>query len=249
MKNGNLYQELKSAKKDDRIAWAKRNKVILAMEKELEEATRPVTEKYASILKTLKKETSEKNHKVWDIGGIYHDYGSFNRYYIIDMFAIFLTYIEGERYIPFSSLEALQNNIIIKEEISKQYDNIDDDTLDRLYKNGDLIMLANGFSNTVAFYDYVGEPNYSFGEFNYLREFVNRLIQYRIDNDKKNDITTEELYSFICNFILTHPDLSYKNKDKREQMLIEKSKEDALILECKKLEKSLKNSGKKIITQ
>lgn len=248
MKNGNLYQEVKSAKKDGRVASAKRYEMELAMERELEEATRPIKEKYEPILKTLEKEEFEKGTKMWHIAGIYHDYGRFSTRDITDIVAVFLSYVEGEKYIPYRNRENHEINessIIIKADVNKQYDIIDYDTLDMLYKNGDLIRLDSGFSNTVDFYNYLGKPNYSFGQFNYLREFVNRLIQYRIDNGKKNanDITMEELYSFMFHFILAHPDLAKKNKDKREQMLIEQTEEITVISECKKLEIKLKNNG------
>ena len=240
MKNGNLYQEVKSAKKDDRVASAKRYEMELAMERELEEATRPIKEKYEPILKAL-----EKGTRMWHVAGIYHDYGRFCTRDITDIVAVFLTYIEGEKYIVYrnwNNHKITENSIIIKEDVNKQYDEIDYDTLDMLYKNGDLIRLDNGFSNMVDFYNNVGEPNYSFGQFNYLREFVNRLIQYRIDNDKKNvtDITVDDLYSFMCKFISSHPDLAQKNKDKREQMLMGQNEEETVITGCKKLEKTLK---------
>lgn len=243
MKNGNLYQEVKSAKKDDRVAWAKKYEVLLAMKKELEAATKPIEEKYEPILKELDKEACEKNSKVWHVAGIYHDYASFPVRTITDVFAVFLSYVEGEKYIPYRNYQnhdINEGSIIIKESVNNQYDIIDYDTLDKLYKNGDLIRLDSGFASLVDFYDYVGEPNYYFGKFNYLREFVNRLINYRIDNDKKNDITEEEIYSFVCDFISTHPDLVQKNKDKREQMLMEQAKEEAVISQCKKLELNLK---------
>lgn len=242
MKNGNLYQEVKSAKKENRVAWAKLYEMELAMRKELKEAIKPIKEKYEPILKALRKEASEKNGNVWNVAGIYHDCGRFCRYDIVNIVAVFLSYIEGERYIPFASSEVGQNSIIVKEKVLEQCDNMNYDILDKLYKNGDLVMLDNVYSNMVDFYNNVGDPNYSFGQFNYLREFVNRLIQYRIDNDKKNDIIMEDLYTFMCNFISTHPDLAQKNKDKRQQMLMGQIEEDTVISECKKLEIELKNN-------
>ena len=128
MKNGNLYQKLKLAKKDYRVAWAKQYEMEVAMKKELEEVTRPIREKYAPILKALEKETSKRSREVWHIGGIYHDYGSFFVRDIVDIFAFFLTYIEGEKYIPYrnwENYEITEGSIIIKENINKQYDKID----------------------------------------------------------------------------------------------------------------------------
>lgn len=247
MKNGNLYQEVKSAKKDSRVAYAKRDKVSLAMEKEIGEATRLIREKYEPVLEALEKEVFEKDMKAWHIAGTYHDYGTFYTRDITDIVAIFLTYIEGEKYIPYRNWdnhEISENSIIIKDAVNSQYDKFDYDTLDMLYENGDLIILDQGFSNMVDFYDYYGDPNYSFGTFNYLCEFVNRLIQYRIDNGLKNvsDITMENLYSFMCSFISTHPDLAQMNRDKREQMLMNQNEKETLITECRKLERKFKKN-------
>lgn len=244
MKNGNLYQELKSAKKEDRIAWAKIVEMLKLMCKELNETKNEtektrIKEKYEKILKKLREERSKKRENLWHIAGIYHDYGSFFTPIVTDFFAAFLSYVEGEKYIPymhFENQEIIEGSIIIKEEIDRQHDKINYETLDKLYKNGDLILLDTGLSNTVDFYNYIGGSNYKFGNFSYLREFVNRLIQYRIDNDKRNitSITLEDLYSFAGKYLLTHPDLIVKSKDKREQMLMSQSEE--VISQYKKLE-------------
>ena len=241
MKNGNLYQEVKSAKKDYKVARAKKYEIELEMQRELEEAIRPINEKYEPILKAIEKEKSEKFGRVWHIAGIYHDYGCFYTSIITNFFAAFLSYVEGEKFIPYRHYENHELNegsMIIKEEVDKQYDEINYDTLDKLYKHGDLILLDTGFSNMVDFYNYFGKPNYKFGKFNYLREFVNRLIQYRIDKDKKDvmSINAEDLYSFAGEFLLSHSDLVAKNKDKREQMLMVQSEQEPLISQCKKLE-------------
>ena len=247
MKNGNLYQVVKSTKKDSRVASAKIATVTLAMSKEMQNATRLIREKYEPILEALEKEASEKGRKAWHNARIYHDYGTFFTKDITDIIAIFLTYIEGEKYIAYrnwGNLEINETSIIIKDAVNNQFDKIDYDTLDMLYENGDLIILSKGFSNMVDFYDYYGAPNYSFGPFNYLCEFVNRLIKYRIDNDLiiVSDITMENLYSFMCHFISTHPDLAQMNKEKREQMLMSQD-EEPIIIGCKELERKFRKNN------
>lgn len=242
MKNNNLYQQIKSAKKEERVADYNYYEMEKNYQKELLEAAKPIEEKYQPVLKELKKIAIDKGSNVWHLAGIYRDHAEFSRHAIVNIFAALLSYIEGEKYIPYYTTEALQNSIIIKEETSKQCgENIDYVTLDTLYKNGDLVMLDDGFSSHVSFYDNVGNPNFSFGNFNYLREFVNRLIQYRIDNnlDSKN-LDMEKIYSFMCHFISTHPELSEKNKEKREQMFIENNDETALELGYNKLVKMIK---------
>ena len=245
MKNGNLYQRIKSAKKEEVIASAKRYEVELAMKKELEEAIKIIQEKYEPILKTLHKDEIEKGAKLWNLAKIYRSYGEFGTHRIADIVAIFLTYIEGEKYIVYrnwNNSKITENSIIIKDDVNKQYDEIDYETIETLYNNGDLIILNYGFSNMVSFYNNIGEPMYYLGQFNYLYEFVNRLIQYRIDNDKKNitDVTVDDLYLFMRQFILSHPDLAQKNKEKREQMLMSQEETDTVITGCNRIRKILK---------
>ncbi len=245
MKNGNLYQELKTAKKDYKIAHTRE----LAMEKKFKEVPSSIQENMKPILIAVGIEDYKKGEKFWNLADRYKDYSKFFICDIVDIFLALLSYVEGERYVyipipheNFKKGEFSNIIVIIKEKINKQYGNIDYSILNSLYKNGDLIMIENGTYSMVELYNYVGEPNYRFGQFNYLREFVNRLIQYLIDNDLKNikDKTKEELSSFMYTFISTHPNLVQKNKEKREQMLIDQRENDAVISECKKLELKLK---------
>jgi len=244
MEDLNLYQKVQSAKKDVIDTETKRTEVAKAMKKELEDATRLIKDKYQQILEPLEKELSEKNSNLWHIAGIYHDYGRFFTSIITEFFATFLSYVEGEKFIVYRHYENQELNegsMIIKEYIDKKYDKIDYCTRNKLYENGDLILLEPGVSNIVDFFDYVGNPNYQFGKYNYLIEFVHQLIQYRINNDKKDtiSITREDLYSFASEFLLAHPDLITKNKEKRDEMLIEQRNEQTLISQCKKLERKI----------
>lgn len=90
-------------------------------------------------------------------------------------------------------------------------------------------------------YDNIGEKNYKFGKYNYLYEFSNRLIQYRVDNNLRKSISEEEIYNFLCDFIMKHPNLVNKNKDKREEMLNSIDEEETSVGACKKLNMRINN--------
>ena len=60
MKDKNLYQEMKVAKKAERVASAKLNKVELDMQNEIAEAIRPIKEKYEAIIEKLEKDVRKK---------------------------------------------------------------------------------------------------------------------------------------------------------------------------------------------
>lgn len=248
MGKSNFYQEIKTARKEERVAWAKRYEVASAMKKELAAAEKRIRGKYEPTLKSLETAAREKSGKVWSLGGEYRDYGRFFTKRITDIFAVLLTYIEGEKYVPYRNWEnhdITENSIVIKEAVNKQYDKIDYATLEELYKNGDLVMLNRGFSNMVDFYDKIGNPRFFFGKFHYLREFVNRLIQYRIDNGLKDieDMTVDRLYVFMCSFIQSHPALAQKNKEKRDQMLIGQNGDGTIDPGYKRLQMMLKTQS------
>ena len=239
MKDKNIYQEMKAVKKAERVASAKLNKVELDMQNEIAEAIRPIKEKYGPIIEKLEKDVRKKWRNSYHITYEYHDYASFNTGDITKLYAALLTYIEGEKFIPHRKFEPDINegSIIIKEDVALQYAGMNYAIVDELYKNGDLVMLDEGFSSRVDFYNYVGEPNYKFGNYNYLKEFTNRLIQYRIDSNIKSpwDVTENDLYIFICDFIKSHPELALKNKEKREKMLAGQSEEEIFNSQYKKI--------------
>lgn len=233
MRHRNLYQEVKIARKKNEAAFEKLYKIESAKAAEL----KAVEEKYTVISQAAEQELREKYRELNHVGDEYHKYASFLTHNgILTIVATLLTYIEGEKYIPFISFEASLSHILIKERLSKQYENMNYDTVKKLYKSGDLILLDdNHCSSEVEFYNYIGKPNYQFGKFGYLYEFVNRLIEYRADN-KKDNMTLEELYSFLCHFISTHPELALRNKEKRTQMFMESPETDSILIDCKKLE-------------
>lgn len=244
MKDKSLYQQLKAAQKEERVTCAKSNKVINERNNEITEVVKPIEEKYAPILEKSKKEWLEANSNVWSLGGIYNDYSSFSVKAIVDTYALLLSYIEGEKFIPYRDYknhEICENSIIIKESANNECEVLTYDIIDELYKTGDIVQLSSGFTSFVSLYDNIGEKNYKFGKYNYLYEFTNRLIQYRIDNNLRKSISEEEIYNFLCDFIMKHPDLVNKNKDKREEMLNSISEEETSIGTCKKLNMRINN--------
>ena len=187
------------------------------------------------------KEVRKKKRVLWDLSSEYNGYASFVNITITDFFVEFLSYVEGEKFVAGRNvLDTDEITMIIKEDVAKQYDTIDYYTIDKLYKNGDLILLTPGMnaSYLVCFSDLYGRADYKLGNYNYLKEFILRLIQYRIDNGKKyfHSFNIEDLYSFTYEYLLKHPDLVTKNKDKRNQMVEESKEGNSLFTLCKKLE-------------
>ena len=227
MKLKELNQKIEDANKE----YEKVMMEVLKKRKEMERELEAVKEKYNPILESLEEDLSNKWKKFRELAGIYHDYGCFKydkEGDISDILCSLLTYVEGEKFIPYTGIFDIRDgSIIIKEKTMQECDKTDWNFLDKLYNSGDLIIVDKGLSDNIELYNFAGEPNYKFGEFDYLSSFVEELIQYRLDNNEKEDsnITMDELYSCMCKFISTHPELIEKNKDKREKMLTEQDEE------------------------
>ena len=221
MKNGNLYQQLKSARREASIATVQRYGVQAEMGRKIAEAREAIIAKYAPTLNPLKKAEREANSRVWDLGRERHDYGCFNNYDLVHSMAAFMTYVEGERFVVHPIRTANQNKVIMREEIALAYPDMDDMTLMDFVASGDCILLDQGYSNGADLFNYVGEPNYMFGPYNYLKEFANRLVEYRKENGLKDyDMEMEDIYEYMAMFLISHPELVQRNKVSRDRLLL-----------------------------
>ncbi len=228
MENKNLYQKLKQVQKDRKAILNKKNELELQRKKELEEVTKPIKEKYDPIIAELNKKSNEKKEEFYYIAKLYHNYGSFSAYDIVHVLAALITYIEGEKYVVYKNPYGYESCLIIKEDVYQKYVVIHGGMFDMLYENNDIIILSEDSSTHIEFYDWIGKPCRKFGKFDYLYEFVNRLIQYQFEHDANpeknmgisNAIEPEDLLKFMYHFIETHPNLAKKNQEKRDQMFM-----------------------------
>ena len=228
MQSEKLYQKLKREKKENDEIVALLSKVNDEMEKKLEEATKPILDKYRPILTNLEIRGYRIFTRLIETADTIEECGTFDASMIKYFFVAFLSYVEGETFVPFCyryENDRCFYEGVIKESANNNIGNLSYSNLDEMYKNGDLIVLdvGNGYSKTLSLYDGNGNPNFQFGKYNYLKEFVNRLVQYRADNDLRDvdSMSLDDLNTFASDFLSTHPDLVAKNKDKRVQMIRE----------------------------
>lgn len=147
-----------------------------------------------------------------------HKYSDFPVWDILYTLSSFLSYVEGEKYVP-HIISYLDPTVIVKESLINN-EKLDKDSISKLYDNGDLVMFNNHSYIRLDFYDKNNEVNYMVGNFDYLNNFIHGLIQYRIDNNKKEDMSFEkDLYKYIIDYLNNNPDLVKRNSEKRNDML------------------------------
>ena len=222
MKVKELRHIINEANKDYEKAMVEVLRTRTTMERELES----VKEKYAPTIKTLEDNLSDKWDNFRKMARIYYNYGKYSRDKagnISNILCNLLTYVEGEKFIPYiNEYNIPEGSIIIRESALESYDKDDWHNIDKLCDKGDLIVVDDGRSNDIEFYDCSAKPKFKFGEFTYLTQFVEDLVQYRMDNKKyKSTLDYEELSLCMNKFLSVHPELTLKNKDKREKMMTE----------------------------
>ena len=184
------------------------------------ETTEDQLSKYSEFYDMWKKSIDVR----YGIGNRLYDCSELPTYLAKNIFATLLTYVEGERYIPYTKYEndLFTFSVVAKEtEIEKITNN---NELEDAIKNGNAIRLYNGISSHILFYDRGGESHYDIGEFKYAEEFIffimdkSHYLGIATRNMKEKDI--EKLLVEFLKYVRT--DLNDLNKDKREALIKEK---------------------------
>ena len=147
-----------------------------------------------------------------------------------------MSYVEGERFIPCISGEAENNSIIARGSLVREKENLSKEKLERMYEDGDAIILSEGFTSCVELYNRVGEAYFRLGNYDYVREFLQRFVEYRAENNLRWFVMLPDVvtYKFMADYLVSHPELKIMNRDKRESMLAQGNNE--FRSECAKLE-------------
>ena len=190
---------------------------------------------------------SKINNVLYDLGYDLREYSSFRTGITEEVISVLLTYVEGERFVPYMYFRngLYTHEIVVKESLNNGNSIKDNDELDRLCDKGDIVILNEGMGSHILFYDIEGESYYNLSKYDYLKDFIHELIQYRIDNSIKNkDISESQEYEVLYNYLKKHPELRKKNKKKREALLNETEKNVETSHVLSKIKKSVKKNVK-----
>ena len=225
------------------------NALQAEINQKVEDYRKKITKSYESKFRYSRHQLIIENEKQERFAKRLNEYATFDTANINSLFAALVMFVEGERFVPlwqqFYGVDVLQypySCIIIREKALMNNSFINQASLERLIESGEAFKLCDGIKTEVQFFDEHGLPNYNFGAYKYLEEFLVYLIDYRIKmgNLDPEVVSWENLSSILINFIMTHQTLLLKNKTKREKMLYkaEDSKypiDDVIMPLCRKM--------------
>ncbi len=237
-KQKTIFGELKKAKKESDIASVKEKELMQAMQAEIKK----VVERFTPSLNEVQKNCLDKILYMYDIGESLFEYASFYVRDICEIVAKLMSYIELEPFVTTDNDEANINGIIIRKATldrlgEKTFRDLDFVAIEKLYHENELAFLQDVLSSQVRLYSKIGEPLYQLGNFNYVKEFINRLIIYRIEN-KMKAITIDELYKFMYRFLLTHRHLIEESKARKMTKLATEEEREQLLSKYSLLKKN-----------
>ena len=160
------------------------------------------------------------------------DYSSFDLVMIGEVLSKIISYYENETYSYQQTHYFCKDNrvgdkyifvvhpaLIINDCVKRRFYSYNNDDLDALIQDGNGIILIDNLKNSavdsINFYSFNDKTNelklnVCFGRFKYLKDFINKVIIYKLKNNII-DITKEELESIMSEFINETPKRLIKN--------------------------------------
>lgn len=110
--------------------------------------------------------------------------------------------------------------IVRKDKLKNCYDSSYESEINKLVKNGNALLLSEQdiYNNKeITFYTFQDSQFLcciDFGRFDYIKEFIDNIVQYRFQNDII-EFTEKDMLTFMKNFVIEHKDIIMKNYDSK----------------------------------
>lgn len=252
-------EKIQNKKKEfkTRISWLSTDKQNL-----IDSIIAEINDKYKEKEITLNEKVKKCNEDIQIQYKKIEDYSTFNEYEISKVFRDLITIFEGEEYIYQSDVSCFSErnyryhnnpNIIIVNNESDNFLRYSKEELDFLVKKGKALIVNQNSSKRdnpkIKFYELNKKGDlkqlFHFKKFSYLRDYLNIVIAYKIDNKLEN-ISKEELYKLMIQFInlhLSEIEENYKKREAEERQEMETIIEDNNKERVKKLTRILKKDN------
>lgn len=234
----NLFNELAKIHEQFNDAKEKRNNIISEQEDMIEKAKERIIIEYSKKVEDCDDNIRSTLAELNNYEELVSKYSTFNQDMIGVVIAELVKVIEGKEFLykkavdifqkvvhgPMDSWdEKVERKIIIIVDSNKSQECYDNSyacdykkynsKIDQLVEDGDAILLSVGNPNDITFLSSKnGQINYlvNFGKFEYVKDFVDELIQYRFQR-RKDDITKEDIIFCVQKFISKYEDQLAKN--------------------------------------
>ena len=226
----NLHNKYKTAKQS-------KEKLLLEREKEIEKTTKKIIKSYSQKLTQNDKDITFAKKELNAFDKLFAKYSTFDINLVGKAIQQLISIVENEEYIykqvthkfkivQFGFIDSWTEDVQIKVKIIVRKDKLincyessdsGESKIDELVKNGDALLLTekdkdNNDEKCIFYTSQDGQVicNVDFGKFDYIKKFIDSIIQYRFQNDLTK-FTEKDMLSFMKNFLIEHRDIILKN--------------------------------------
>lgn len=225
----NLYNKYKSVEQI-------KEELLLKRKKEIEEATEKIIKSYSQKLTQNNEDITSTKNELNYFEKLFIKYSTFNIDLVGKALQQLISIVESEEYLYkqvthkfkkrvhgvidswYEDINTKVRIIVSKDKLMNFYDSSCESVINELVKNGDALLLSEQDINThndkkITFYSFQNGQilcNIEFGEFGYIKEFIDSIVQYRFQNDMV-EFTEQDILTFMKNFVIEHKDIIIKN--------------------------------------
>lgn len=226
-----LFTLISKQQEKIRSSLEEKEDILNNRNRELEEAKKKIISSYSTQLSENKTETDLLKKKLAEFILLLHQYSSFDSVVISDIISKLISVYEGEKYssrtlqyfskrVVHGVIDSWEEDVTTKVRIigsdlilSNYLDSktLCDEVICELISTGKAFLLSRESgclrdSRNITFYHFDdGEFHcqVDFGDFDYVRDFIEQLIQYRLEANLEN-ITAEEIIFALKNYLQQH---------------------------------------------
>ncbi len=236
-----LFDEIVNLYNKYKFAEQTKEKLLLKRQQEIEETTEKIIKYYSPKLLKNNEDIIAIKKELNDFNKLFTKYSTFNIDLIGQAIQQLMTLVESEEYLykqvtyvvkkrvhgvmdSWDEDMQIKASIVLRKEKLINYYNSsyeDESKINVLIKNEDALLLfeqdINNYNKKITFYtlqDGKVLDNINFGKFDYIKEFIDNIVQYRFQNNM-TDFSKKDMLSFMKNFLIKHKDIIMKNYDSK----------------------------------
>lgn len=214
-----------------RFFLEKKEAILKNRDRELEEAKKKIISSYSIELSETEKETNLLRQELDEFSSLLHQYSTFDSVVISDIISQLISIYEEEKYssttLQYPSkrrvhgvmdsweedvdtrIRVIGSDLILSNYLHSKP--LSDEVVCELISTGKVFLLSkeSGYlqdNRNITFYHFTDGKFYcqvDFGEFGYVKDFIEQLVQYRLEANLEN-ITIEEITFALKNYLHQH---------------------------------------------
>jgi len=235
----NLFEEIVNLYNKYKCLEQGKDELLLKRKKDIEEATDKIIKYYSQKLIQTDEDITSTKKELNDFDKLFAKYSTFNIDLIGNAIQQLISIVECEEYLYEEVMHKLKkrvhgvmdswdedvlsnvNIVVRKDKLVNYYDSCSEFVIDDLIKKGDAILLCrqciNSHNNEIIFYtskDGQVSCYFDFGKFDYVKEFIDSIVQYRFQNNMI-EFTEKDMITLVKEFVNEHKNIIMKNYDSR----------------------------------